>query len=155
MWLESTVPDVECVIFIGIQGSGKSAFFKERFADSHIRINLDMLKTRHREGALFRLCLDTGLRCVIDNTNPRAADRAGYIAEAKQRGFDVTGYWFDVPVKEAIARNASRPEGQRIPVPGLLRTAKILEPPALSEGFSRLYRVHPESGRFLVELRSE
>jgi predicted kinase len=39
---------MQLVILIGIQGSGKSSFFKERFVDTHIRINLDMLKTRRR-----------------------------------------------------------------------------------------------------------
>src|SRR5688572_1609072 len=68
-------PTMECIVFVGIQGSGKSAFFKERFADTHLRINLDMLKTRHREAAFFQLCLETGMRCVIDNTNPTAKER--------------------------------------------------------------------------------
>jgi predicted kinase len=40
---------MEAVILIGIQGSGKSTFCRERFFNTHIRINLDMLKTRHRE----------------------------------------------------------------------------------------------------------
>jgi predicted kinase len=35
---------MEAVIFVGIQGSGKSTFYNERFVDTHIRINLDMLK---------------------------------------------------------------------------------------------------------------
>jgi predicted kinase len=39
---------VEAVILIGIQGSGKSTFFKEKFADTRVRINLDMLRTKNR-----------------------------------------------------------------------------------------------------------
>jgi predicted kinase len=143
---------MECIIFVGIQGSGKSAFFKERFADTHIRINLDMLKTRHREAAFFQLCLESGMPCVVDNTNPTSADRAPYIAQAKARRFAVAAYWFDVPVKEALARNHARPEGQKIPVPGVLRTAKILQRPMLSEGFNRMFRVRPAEGKFVVEV---
>ena len=142
---------MECILFVGVQGSGKSAFFKERFADTHIRINLDMLKTRHREAAFFRLCLETGMPCVIDNTNPTAADRSNYITQAKTRQFQVAGFWFDVPVKDALARNNARVDGRRIPVPGVLRTAKILERPVFSEGFDRLFRVRLEDGSFVVE----
>ena len=40
---------MEAVILIGIQGAGKSTFYKDRFFNTHVRINLDMLKTRHRE----------------------------------------------------------------------------------------------------------
>lgn len=48
---------MEVIILIGIQGSGKSSFYKARFADTHVRINLDMLKTRHREKLFFDACV--------------------------------------------------------------------------------------------------
>src|SRR5687767_12826593 len=115
---------MECVIFIGVQGSGKSAFFKAQFADTHVRINRDMLKTANRGRRFFELCLETGQRCVIDNTNPVAADRATFIVPAKARGFRVVGYFFDVPVKEALGRNSKREGKAKVPVFGVLRTAK-------------------------------
>jgi predicted kinase len=142
---------MECVIFIGLQGSGKSAFFKERFADTHVRINMDMLKTRGREARFFELCLETGQRCVIDNTNPTPGDRARYIAPAKAGGFMVAVYWFDVPTKDALVRNAARPEKQRVPVPGIYRTAKLLQRPQRAEGFDQLFRVQLVESRFVVE----
>lgn len=40
---------MEAVILCGIQASGKSAFYSERFFHTHVRINLDMLRTRRRE----------------------------------------------------------------------------------------------------------
>jgi predicted kinase len=70
---------------------------------------------------------------------------------AKARGFAVSGYWFDVPVKEALARNAARPEQQRVPVPGIYRTAKLLQRPQRSEGFDQLFRVQLVETRFVVE----
>ena len=60
---------MQAVIFIGIQATGKSTFFKERFFDTHIRIDLDMLKTRHREGIFLKACLQSGQKSVVDNTN--------------------------------------------------------------------------------------
>ena len=141
---------MECVIFIGIQGSGKSAFYKARFGNTHVRINRDMLKTRHRERRFFELCLETAQPFVIDNTNPLATDRSAFIAPAKVGGFRIVGYFFDVPVKDALARNASREGKGRIPVFGVLRTAKILQRPDLSEGFDELHRVQITEGKFIV-----
>lgn len=132
---------MECVIFIGLQGSGKSGFFKARFADTHVRINRDMLKTKTREAQFFQLCLATGQRCVIDNTNATVEERARFLAAAKGRGFRVTGYFFDVPVREALARNNARPDKQRVPAVGVFATAKRLRPPTKEEGFAELFRV--------------
>lgn len=67
------------IIFIGIQATGKSTFFRERFSDSHVRINLDMLKTRHREAKLLSVCIETHQSFVIDNTNPSRKERARYL----------------------------------------------------------------------------
>ena len=36
---------MEAVLFVGLQASGKSTFYRERFFRTHVRINLDMLKT--------------------------------------------------------------------------------------------------------------
>jgi len=36
------------ILLMGIQAAGKSEFCKRRFYRTHIRLNLDMLKTRHR-----------------------------------------------------------------------------------------------------------
>ena len=78
--------EMEAVIFTGLQGSGKSSFYKERFFSTHVRISLDLLRTRHRENRLLALCLETQQRFVIDNTNPARADRAKYIT-AVERGW--------------------------------------------------------------------
>ena len=44
---------MQLIIFIGIQASGKSTFYQQYFYHTHLRINLDMLKTRHREKLIF------------------------------------------------------------------------------------------------------
>jgi len=83
----------EAVIFVGVQGAGKSTFYRERFFDTHVRINLDMLRTRRREQLLFEACLEAGQSFVVDNTNPTPADRARYVAPARERGFRVIAYF--------------------------------------------------------------
>src|SRR5436305_6553096 len=117
---------MEAVIFVGIQGSGKSTFFRERFFDTHVRISLDVIKTRHRESLFLRACLGTGQRFVVDNTNPRAIDRAPYIAAAKQAAFRVVGYFFETTVRDALRRNKQRAGGAVIPVPGVIGAFKRL-----------------------------
>jgi predicted kinase len=48
---------MEAILFTGIPASGKSTFYKERFFATHVRINLDMLKTRKREILILQACL--------------------------------------------------------------------------------------------------
>lgn len=142
---------MEAIIFCGIQGTGKSTFFTERFFATHVRINLDMLRTRHRESILVRACLDASQAFVVDNTNPTRADRARYILPAREAGFRVVGYYFrSVPV-EALSRNAHRSGTQRIPDRGILGTFTRLEVPSLSEGFDELHYVRMlDQGTFAV-----
>ncbi|MDJ0635658.1 MAG: AAA family ATPase [Xenococcaceae cyanobacterium MO_188.B29] len=91
---------MEAIIFVGLQASGKSSFYREKFIDTHIRINLDMLKTRHREKILFNACLEAKQPFVIDNTNPTIADRSRYIEPAKAKGFKIIGYYFQPNLEE-------------------------------------------------------
>ncbi len=142
---------MEAVLFIGIQGSGKSSFFKERFFTTHLRISLDLLKTRNREKRLLEVCLETDQRFVIDNTNSVRAERAKYIEAAKAARFQVVGYYFQSEIESCLRRNAGRPEAERVPDVAIYSTAKKLELPNWKEGFDKLYYVRLEDGRFVVE----
>ena len=82
------------VILIGIPASGKSTFCKERFFNTHVRISLDMLKTRHREKLLFQACIAAKQSFVIDNTNASTVERKRFIQPAREAGFKVIGYYF-------------------------------------------------------------
>ncbi len=137
---------MEAVIFIGIQASGKTTFYRERFFETHLRISLDMLKTRHREEVLLRACLNAGQSFVIDNTNVRIEERARYIRPALDAGFRVAGYFFQTELRTAIGRNNYRRDKRAIPVKGVVGTYKRLEPPSLVEGFQDLYSVTINSG---------
>src|SRR4051812_28483698 len=126
---------MEAVIFIGIQGSGKSSFYKERFFRTHVRINLDMLKTRHREGLLLGACIEGKQPFVVDNTNVTVAGRARYIDAARTAGFRVVGYYFGTNLKSALERNRAREGAGRVPDKGIFGTLKRLQIPSLTEGF--------------------
>ena len=67
---------MEAIILCGLQGSGKTTLYRDRFLETHVRISMDLLRTRAREAALLEWCLRTRTRFVVDNTNPTAADRA-------------------------------------------------------------------------------
>lgn len=144
---------MEAVIFIGIQGSGKSSFYRERFFNTHVRISLDMLRTRHREGVLFRACLAAKQPFVIDNTNPLPSDRARYIPEAKGAGFRVIGYHFETSLQDAMRRNNQRAGKEKIPAVALAGTLKKLQAPGFQEGFDAIYTVTISDGEFVVTER--
>ncbi len=150
----TTSPVMDVVLFIGIQGSGTSSFYHHRFFHTHLRINLDMLKTRHRERRLVETCLAIGQPFVVDNTNPTIADRQRYIEPAKQAQAEVSGYYFQSRVREAMARNAGRPT--RVPDAAIRGTHARLQLPSYDEGFDRLsyVRIDPTSG-FVVEAWSD
>lgn len=142
---------MEAVILVGVQGAGKSTFYRERFFDTHVRINLDMLRTRKREQLLLAACLDAGLSFVVDNTNPQAGDRAKYIGPAREKGFRVIAYFFDVPLRDAMHRNNQRKLRQKIPAVAVAGTHKKLEPPRKDEGFDQIFTVRvSEPGGFAV-----
>ena len=140
------------IIFIGIQASGKSTFYSQRFSLTHIRINLDMLKTRHREKRLIETCLEIGQPFVVDNTNPTPEERKRYIVLAKNQGFQITGYYFESKIADSIQRNLNRKPEQQIPEKGIRGTQARLVLPKYAEGFDELYyvRLIPE-GDFTVQ----
>jgi predicted kinase len=139
---------MEAIIFTGIQASGKTTFYKQRFFTTHVRINLDMLKTRRREDILLRACLKAEQRFVVDNTNTLVAERAKYINLAKSAGFRIIGYYFESTLQDSIRRNENRTGSERIPVKGLEMMQRRLLPPTYAEGFDELHivRINDEGG---------
>lgn len=143
---------MEAVIFIGVQGSGKSTFCKQRFYDTHIRINGDMLRTKHREKLLLFTCLEAKQNFVIDKTNPTIEERAKYISQAKEHHFRVTGYYFQSKLEDALKRNATREGKAKIDERGVRGVYSKLQLPTFAEGFDELYYVWiDENNEFIVE----
>jgi predicted kinase len=141
---------MHAIIFCGLQGSGKSTFYFRRFADTHVRLNLDMLRTRNREDILLHACFAAQQPVVINNTNPLPQQRRRYAALARAAGFVVDGFFFETAIDECLARNAGRSESARVPDLAIRGTAKKFIQPMKDEGYDRLYRVRIE-GDYLVE----
>lgn len=142
---------MEAVIFCGIQASGKTTFYLQRFFKTHIRISLDQLNTRNKETRLLNTCLELQQRFVVDNTNPTKADRAKYIELASSKKFRIIGYFFRSAPAAALERNSKRLGKENIPIPGLLGTYKKLQEPTMAEGFDELYEVAIEGDSFIIK----
>ena len=141
----------QLVIFTGIPASGKSTFYQERFFTTHVRVNLDMLKTRHREALLVGACIAGRTSFVVDNTNLQPADRARYIPVARAAGFSVVGYVFQTPIADALTRNAERTGKQRVPDAAIRNAVSRFEWPTLTEGFDSLWLVRLGDTGFVEE----
>ena len=143
---------MEAIVLCGVQGSGKTTLYRDRWLDTHVRVSMDLLRTRHREGEFVRLCLQTRQPFVVDNTNPTPADRKRYVEPAQAAGFKVIGYLVEVDEAEAVARNAERAGKQRVPVAGVVGTARRLLRPTFEEGFDELWHATAaRSGGWRIE----
>jgi predicted kinase len=137
---------MEAVIFCGVQGSGKTTLYRDRFLETHVRIAMDLVRTRRREQALLRLCLESGQRFVVDNTNPTPGDRRRYVEPARAAGFRVVVYLVEVDPAHALARTIERPSGRRVHAGGLIATARRLQRPTPEEGFDALWHATAAAG---------
>lgn len=133
----------ECVILIGLPASGKTTLYREKFAATHRHISKDAMPNVRNKAARQRQMIAAALAervpFVVDNTNPTRADRAAIIEQAKAAGARVAGYFLNVTMREAVARNHAREGKARVPDVAIFTAAKKLEPPSLDEGFDELH----------------
>ena len=134
---------LEVIVFVGLQGAGKSTFHAQRFAASHVLVSKDNFpnnsRPERRQQHLITEALAAARSVVVDNTNPSRADRAGIIAVARSFQARLIGYLFLSPMAECLVRNAART--RRVPDVGLFATARKLERPSTREGFDELFAV--------------
>jgi predicted kinase len=141
---------MQAVIFTGVQASGKSTFYKEYFFSTHMRISLDLLKTRNREKLFLDLCFLAKQKFVVDNTNPSREERKRYIVPAIEAGFEIVGYYFTASSSELVSRNKQRQNKYKVPMAGLFGTLKRIEKPEYSEGFNKLYGMTTQENSFII-----
>jgi predicted kinase len=150
-------PDMDLVIFIGLQATGKSTFYQERFSGRYDLISKDRFRNARRPQARQMRLLEEALTCgrsaVIDNTNATRDSRAPLIEQARRHGAVVTGYYFESRIEESLRRNQGREGKSRVPDVAIYSTLKKLERPTLNEGFDRLFhvRLSPTGGFDVTE----
>jgi predicted kinase len=146
---ESTRP-LEVAILVGLQGSGKTTFYRRHLAGTHVHVSKDLMrKARRREERQQRQiaeALVAGKSVAVDNTNPSRAERQPIIDLARQHGARVVGYLFPLDVAIQHERNAARTGKERVPDVGFYATVKRFRTPTSDEGFDALFRVMLVSG---------
>ena len=147
---------MEVVILIGLPASGKSTFYRERFAATHDHVSRDLMRSaacpEARQQQLIAASLAAGRPVVVDNTHPSRSVRAAIVGVARQHGVPVSAYYFETAASDALRRNRRREGRDRVPDVAIFTARKRLEPPEASEGFDRIYRVRllEEERRFEV-----
>jgi len=142
---------MEAVIFVGIQGSGKSSFNRQQFFDTHVRISLDVLRTRHREQLLFAACLAAKQPFGGRQYQSLLRDRARYIEAARKAGFRVVAYFFSKALWRMPSGATTSAAESRNSSSGNRGTMRKLQVPTLEEGYNEIHKVtlSPE-GCFVV-----
>lgn len=145
------------MILIGLPASGKTTFYRERFASTHAHVSKDLLRNNRRadrrQEQLIIESLARGHSVVVDNTNASIDVRAQLVALAKAHGAQVVGYYFPTETADALRRNWARRGRERVPDVAIFAIRKRLEVPSPEEGFDRLFtvRLDESNGRFDVE----
>lgn len=135
----------ELVIFVGIQGAGKTTHYREHYAATHVHVSKDLLTGNRdaKQARMIEAALKAGKSVVVDNTSPTPAVRAPLIALGRRLGARVVGCWFEAIVKEAVARNRLREGKARVPDVTIYVTARKLVPPSFEEGFDEVRVIAP------------
>ena len=148
---------LELVIFIGLQASGKSTFFRGRFGATHELISKDLFPNNRnrnrRQEELIEAALSAGRPVVVDNTNPTVEDRRTLVRQGREHGVKIVGYYFESTARECVERNRLRAGKAKVPDVAIYATAKKLVPPSYAECFDELFRVRLTG--FSFEIRQE
>jgi hypothetical protein len=131
---------MEAIVLCGVQGSGKTTLYRDRFAATHEHVSLDLLGSRARERALIEACLEACRPFVIDNTNPTVADRARYVDPARAAGFKVVGYLVEGDGRSVHVGPAKT-----------AATARRFVRPTPEEGFDELFHAAPGPAGWRIE----
>lgn len=136
---------LELVVFTGLQASGKTTFYRERFAATHLHVSQDLWPNARKKEERQRRLIDEHLRAgrsvVVDNTNPTGVEREPLIALGRSLGADLVSYSFITTVEDALRRNATREGSARIQDVGIYSVAQRLVLPTEAEGFDLRFEV--------------
>lgn len=136
---------MQLVIFIGLQASGKSTFFRTYFADTHEHISKDLMRNNknkeRRQKQLIEIAFQAGRSVVVDNTNPTIETRLPLIEIGRVYNAEIIGYYFASKIELCLVRNSQRHGKARVPDIGIYATLKKLVRPSYEEGFDRLFYV--------------
>src|SRR2546421_10193198 len=103
---------MELIVLIGLQGSGKTTFYRTHFAATHEHVSKDVLRNTknpsRRQAQLIDEALRAGRSVVVDNTIPTVAERAALINLGREYGVQIIGYYFASQAHRSLERNRQR-----------------------------------------------
>ncbi|MFF2548331.1 AAA family ATPase [Kitasatospora sp. NPDC058063] len=144
------LPDNALIALVGCAGSGKttlSAMFPPSWVVAADQVREDVAGDAGNQSAdphvwhlvfeRLKARLVLGLPAVVDATGADPDDRAWLLAHARRYKAPAVALVLDVPLAEALTRNARRPENRRVPVDVLARQhAQIAAADLAAEGFT-------------------
>ena len=138
--IESRTDIKIAVLFIGMQGTGKTGFYSKYFSDAYTRIALSDVGSRLAERQMVIDCISHGVSFVIDAQNLTREDRRRYFERAIAAGYRIVGYYFPSTIEESLSRaGLSKDKNAR----RRQKKAELrLQEPVYSEGFDELYTVN-------------
>ncbi|GAA5037245.1 hypothetical protein GCM10023259_000460 [Thermocatellispora tengchongensis] len=132
-------------VLVGLQASGKSAFYHRCLAATHIHVSKDAFpnarRPQRRQLRMIAEALEAGRDVAVDNTNPSPEEWSPLIVAAREHGARVIAYWFPPDLAASLARNALRTGRARVPEVGVRATFKRLRRPRPSDGFDAVHTV--------------
>ncbi len=147
MFLTEEIGIMELIILIGLQASGKSTFYRARFAHTHEHISKDLLSRsknqnkNQKQAESIEGAFEEQRSVVVDNTNITVQDRVPLIEIGCRYNATIIGYYFQPDVLSSRTRNLERTGKVQVPEKAIFITAYRLEPPTYAEGFDTLYYV--------------
>lgn len=122
------------VMTVGPQGCGKStlAKFLSSGSSAGLRVlNRDTIGSTAKLEKEFIQLLSKGITIILDNTNYDKDKRRWYISRARQEGYDVVIYYFNIPKELSFHMCHMRVQlgGPRIPPVAIHTYYKNLQPP--------------------------
>ncbi len=160
--------DGEIVLIMGLPGAGKSTMAETLVAEGYQRLNRDEAGGSLKDllPSLDDLIAGGSSRLVLDNTYLTRASRAAVVMKARSHGFPVRCLWLSTSLEDAqvnavsrllsrygrllepeeIRKSAKRDAAAFGPT-AQFRCQRELEPPAMSEGFSRIDEIPFERRR--------
>lgn len=143
----SSTPEV--IIFVGYPAAGKSHFAEiYLIPKGYIHINRDVLGSWQKCVSECTKALNSGLKVVIDNTNPDFESRTRYVDCARKAKVQCRCFLFDCSLEQAKHNNVYRqllqPDDKHVDVNDMVLNSykSKFKEPSLNEGFTEILKIN-------------